>query len=323
MRLVFMGSPPFALPIFRRLCESPHEVRALITPPDRPRGRGRSVEPSELVVAAREANVDVVQPTTTKTDEFTEVLASFEPEVILVASYGEILRDNVLNGAPHGCLNVHGSILPRHRGAAPIQKAILDGDPTTGVSIQRIVPALDEGDVLLSREIEIGPRETSGELFERLADLGAEAAVAALDLLESGDAIFTPQDHDQATYAKKLKKTDGRVSWKASCAEIDRLVRAMTPWPGARTSYVEKKGHKELVLLEVRAVELESLSPAAQMLASTGAAGTILETKGGFFVLAGDGPLEIVRLKPAGKQAMEGEAYLRGARLEPGGRLGT
>lgn len=323
MRLVFMGSPPFALPIFRRLCESPHEVRALITPPDRPRGRGRSVEPSTLVLAAREAGVEVVQPATTRTDEFTAKLASLEPEVILVASYGEILRDNVLNGAPHGCLNVHGSILPRHRGAAPIQKAILEGDATTGVSIQRIVPALDEGDVLLTRELEIGPRETSGELFERLAELGAEAAVAALDLLEAGDASFTPQDPTRATYAKKLSKNDGRVSWQTTRAEIDRLVRAMTPWPGARTSYVEKKGHRELVLLEVRPVELEALSAGARVLASTGAAGTLLETQGGFFVLCGDGPLEIVRLKPAGKQAMEGEAFLRGARLEPGGRLGS
>lgn len=317
-----MGSPPFATPILEALHASRHDIAALITPPDRPRGRGRVVEPSDLVVRARELGIPVVQPETTRDESFTEELRALEPEVILVASYGEILRDNVLNGAPHGCLNVHGSLLPRHRGAAPIQKAILDGDEETGVSIQRIVPALDEGDVLLEKRTAIGSRETAGDLFERLSALGAEAAVEALDVLESGKAVFTPQDHSQATYAKKLKKVDGRIDWNRTRAEVDRTVRGLTPWPGARTSFVQKKGHKELVILAVSEIELEALDPQGQMLASRGAPGTVLEADKRLVVMAGDAPLSIDELKPAGKQAMDAASFLRGARLEAGTRLG-
>ena len=203
-----------------------------------------------------------------------------------------------------------------------MQKAILEGDAESGVSIQRIVRALDEGDVLLDRRTPIGQRETAGELFDRLRALGAEAAVEALDQVESGNAEFTPQDHELATYAPKLTKADGRVDWNQTRVEVDRLVRAMTPWPGARTSFVQKKGHKELVLLEVGPIELEHLDPQGQMLASRGAPGTVLESDKRLIVMAADAPLLIQRLKPAGKQAMDGAAFLHGARLEAGTRLG-
>lgn len=317
-----MGSPPFATPILEALHASRHEVLALITPPDRPRGRGRSVVRSEIAACADELGIEVVQPETTRDEAFTAKLAELAPDVILVASFGEILRANVLDGAPHGCLNVHGSLLPRWRGAAPVQKAITEGDEVTGVSIQRIVPALDEGDVLLSKELTIGARENAGELFDRLRELGATAAVDALDLLDSGDAQFTPQDHAAATFAPKLSKLDGRINWSKSRADIDRLVRGMTPWPGARTSYMEKKGHKELVLLEVSEIELDELSPQAQMLASRGAPGTVLEADKRLVIMAADAPLRIETIKPAGKQAMDGSAFCRGARLEAGTRLG-
>ena len=193
----------------------------------------------------------------------------------------------------------------------------------TGISgRQRIVPALDEGDVLLEKRTPIGPRETAGDLFDRLSVLGGEAAVEALDRLESGDAVFTPQDHDQATYAKKLQKTDGRIDWNRTRDEVDRLIRGVTPWPGARTSFVQKKGHKELVIFEVATIELDELDPQGQMLASRGAPGTVLEADKRLVVMAGDAPLVIERLKPAGKQAMDGASFLRGARLEAGTRLG-
>jgi len=320
-----MGSPPFATPILEALHASRHEVLALVTPPDRPSGRGRSVVRSAIATCADELGIEVVQPETTRDEAFTAKLAELAPDVILVASFGEILRANVLEGAPHGCLNVHGSLLPRWRGAAPVQKAITEGDKVTGVSIQRIVAALDEGDVLLSRELRIGERETAGELFDRLRELGAIAAVDALDLLElgeSGDAQFTPQDHNSATYATKLKKLDGRINWSATRAEIDRLVRGMTPWPGARTSYMEEKGHKELVLLEVSTIELDELTPQAQMLATRGAPGTVLEADKRLVIMAADNPLLVEQIKPAGKQAMQGAAFCRGSRLEAGTRLG-
>ena len=313
MRHVFLGSPPFAIPILRRLCDSSHETLALVTPPDRPRGRGRVVEPSALVQLANARGVRVEQPATTKSEEFVALLAELAPEVLVVASFGEILRTPVLQAAPHGCLNVHASLLPRHRGASPIQAAIAAGDVVTGVSVQRIVPALDEGDVLLALETPIDPHETAADLLERLAELGGEAIVRALDLLQRGDATFTPQDPAHATYARKLDKAAGTIDWGRTRAELDRHVRAMTPWPGAQTSYEVRGATRELIVL--------ALEPCTDVDCVDAAPGSLVEAGGRFVVQAGDGPLEIVSVKPAGKPAMTGEAFMRGARLEPGTRL--
>ncbi|MEM7515695.1 MAG: methionyl-tRNA formyltransferase [Planctomycetota bacterium] len=289
--------------------------------PDRPRGRGRVVEPSDLVQLARSRDVDVLQPKTTKDESFYETLRGLEPEVVLVASFGEILRDPVLEAAPHGAINVHASLLPRHRGASPIQAAIAQGDETTGVTIQRIVRALDEGDILLAKETPIGARETSGQLLQRLADLGAEAAVEALDQLADGTAVFTPQDHEQATYARKIPKERGLIDWSRSSIEIDRHVRAMSPWPGARSSHPAARGKtRELVVLEVSPFHLEN----AADLEAGGVleAGSVVEAGRDFVVATSDGYLRLERLKPAGKPEMTGEAYLRGTRLEQGTLLG-
>ena len=240
MRLVFLGSPPFATPILERLLSSErHELLALVTPPDRPRGRGRAVVRSTLAELADDAGVPVVQPASTKDPAFLETLASIGPEVLMVASYGEILRRDVLELCPHGALNVHGSLLPRWRGASPIQRAIAAGDAETGVSIQRMVLALDAGDVLLEKRTAIGPAETAADLFERLSQLGADAAEEALDLLAGGDAVFIPQDESLVTLAPKLTKDDGRIDFTLPAATIARHVRAMTTWPGARTTSVE------------------------------------------------------------------------------------
>ncbi|MCB9914467.1 MAG: methionyl-tRNA formyltransferase [Planctomycetes bacterium] len=307
MRFVFLGSPPFAVPVLEALLESGHEALALVTRPDKPRGRGREVHTSPLVELAHARGLRVLQPTTTKDPAFVAELRALAPDVLVVASYGELLRTELLELAPHGALNVHGSLLPRWRGAAPIQKAVMEGDAETGVSIQRMVLALDEGDVLLERRTPIGAHETSGQLFERLALLGGEAAVAALDLLASGDARFTPQDPARVTYAKKLTKEDGSLDWSRDAAGLERLVRAVTPWPGARTL---APGGKELVVLEARCAE------------GAGAPGTLLETKPRCLVACGTGALELVTVKPAGKQAMEATAWLNGARLAAGERLG-
>ena len=311
MRLVFLGSPPFALPVFDRVLTGPHDVRALVTQPDRRKGRGRKVQTSLLVELAGEHGVEVVQPETTKDPEFVARLRAFEPDVLLVASYGEILREDVLDMCPHGALNVHASLLPRWRGASPIQRAILEGDAETGVTIQRIVKKLDAGDVLHALSLTIDERDTSGSLLERLAALGAQAAAEALDQLSSGTATFTPQDEAAVTLAPKLTKDDGRIDWQATRAQIDRHVRAMTPWPGARTTLPDGR---EAVVIEVGLVD--------QTTPQGTAPGTLLSVEGSMIVAAGDGALEIRRLKPAGKQAMEGRAFLLGARLEAGSRLG-
>lgn len=308
MRVVFLGSPPFATPVLQSLLDSRHEVIALVTRPDRPGGRGLAVRASPLVELARGRDLRVLQPETTKDPAFVAELRKLSPDVLLVASYGEILRRELLELAPRGALNVHASLLPRHRGASPIQAAILAGDSETGVAVQRMVLALDEGDVLYKAWTPIGERENSGELLERLSHLGGQAAIDALDLLERGDARFRPQDPSGATYARRIKKEEGRIDWSKSAREIDRHIRAMTPWPGART--VAPNG-REIVVLELRAAP-----PAAGNSPAT--PGTVLATDPALRVACGDGAVLILSVKPSGGVAMDASAWLRGARIEPG-----
>jgi methionyl-tRNA formyltransferase len=311
LRLIFLGSPPFALAVLERVLASSHEVLEVVTPPDRPAGRGRTVHRSSLAALAEARGISVLQPETTRTEAFVSALAAREPDVLLVASYGEILRENVLTLAPHGALNVHASLLPRWRGASPIQAAIQAGDTWTGVSIQRMVRALDAGDVLLEERTPIGAEETAGELTARLAALGGDAAVRALDELASGTATFTPQDPAGVTFARKLEKDAGRIVWSKPAAELARLVRAMNPWPLARTRLPD--GERELAILRARAATEEcgaSLVP-----------GTLLDSRR-FLVQTGTGALELLAVQPAGKPEMDGAAFLRGARLVPPARLG-
>jgi methionyl-tRNA formyltransferase len=312
VRVVFLGSPPFATPILARLLASPrHRVVGLVTKPDKPRGRGMRVEPSPLVALARERGVALLQPERARGDTFLAALRALEPDALLVASYGEILRQDVLDLPPRGCFNVHASLLPRHRGASPIQAALLAGDAETGVCVQRMVLALDEGDVVAEARAPIGPRETAGELLARLSDMGAEVALRALDALEDGTAVRAPQDPARATYARRIRKEDGALDWSRDALALDRHVRAMTPWPGARTTAPD--GH-ELVLLDVepRADVPHSAPP-----------GTLLDARGELLVACGRGALLVRALKPAGKGRMDGAAWLRGARLAPGTRLGS
>jgi methionyl-tRNA formyltransferase len=316
LRLVFLGSPPFATPIFDRLLtKTPqHQVVGLVTPPDRPRGRGRAVVRSELAAAADAAGIPVIQPASTKNEEFNDALRALNADVLVVASYGEILRTPVLEMCQHGALNVHGSLLPRWRGASPIQRAVAAGDAVTGVSIQRMVLALDAGDVILSRELPIGPEDTAADLFDRLADLGADAIVEALDTIEAGTATYTPQDPELVTLAPKLSKEDGRIDFDRSAEEISRHVRAMTTWPGARCTLEDGR---DLVVLAARPFEgLPDGSPEGSPDGSRRVpSGTRLDDKNALVFSSGDGTLvEFTRVKPAGKGAMDGAAFLRGLR---------
>jgi len=309
MRVVFLGSPPFALPIFEQLLASKHKVLALVTQPDRPRGRGMKVAPSPLVELARARGLPVLQPHDTRDPDFVGQMRGLKPDVLLVASYGEILREELLKLGHRGALNVHASLLPRHRGASPIQAAILAGDSETGVSVQRMVLRLDAGDVLLEERTQIGPQETSGELLARLAQLGAKAALRALDEVDGGKAQFVPQDETRATMARKISKQQGRIDWARNATDVERLVRALNPWPLARCS--DGTG-SDLAVLAARVVEGQAGAEP----------GTLLASKQGACVACGSGALELVRVKPAGKGEMDGAAWLRGARLEPGAKLG-
>jgi methionyl-tRNA formyltransferase len=308
MRLGFLGSPPFATPVLAKLLASRHAVLGVVTPPDRRAGRGRVVRPSPLVEAARSAGLEVIQPETTKDPALVDRLRQQEPDVLLVASYGEILRRDLLDLAPQGALNVHASLLPRHRGASPIQAAILAADAETGVSIQRMVLALDEGDVLHEVRTPIGPRETSGELLDRLSVLGGEAAVHALDLVESGKALYRSQNPEEATYARRIAKAAGQIDWSKSAVEVDRHVRAMSPWPGART---KAPNGREIVILALA-------DPQTTPQESGAAPGTILQAGPQLLVATGRGVVEILELTPSGSVRMDASAWLRGARLTAG-----
>lgn len=309
MRVVFLGSPPFATRALEHLLAAHrHTVAAVVTKPDKPAGRGKKTSPSPLVELSRARGIEVLQPATAKDPVFVARLRELAPDVIAVASYGEILRAAVLDLPRQGCLNVHASLLPRWRGASPIQAALLAGDHETGVSIQRMVLALDEGDVLLERRTPIGARENSGQLFERLSDLGGAALVDALDLLDSGRAHFTPQDAAHATYCRKISKENGVIDWSRPALELERLVRAYTPWPGARCT-------------TSNGVEMAVVDAIARELTTPAEPGTLVDARDALVVACGGGALAIERVKPAGKGVMEALAWQRGARVELGARF--
>jgi methionyl-tRNA formyltransferase len=315
VRLAFFGSAPFATPILERCLAGGQEVCALVTGPDRPQGRGRTIVASPLVDLARAAGARVLQPRRADDAGFLSELAALGPEALLVASFGRILPEQLLALPPRGAYNVHASLLPRHRGASPVQAAIRAGDETTGVCLQRMVLALDEGDVVLARSTPIGAAETAGELLGRLALLGAEVALDALELIEDGRASFTPQDEALATYAPKLAKADGLIDWSLSAVEIDRHVRAVTPWPGARTSLPDGRAlgiARARALDEVRLTDPERLA----------CRGSVLRAGESLVVRAGEGALEVSEVTPAGKRTMAAADWLRGARLAGDAALG-
>lgn len=319
LRLAFLGSPPFATPILARLIASPFRPLAVVTAPEKPAGRGRQPQVSPVAELAREAGIELLRPARLRPDRHSgalpperQRLADLGLDLILVASYGELLDAAFLALPRRGCLNIHGSLLPRHRGASPVQAAILAGDEVTGVSIQRIVLELDAGDLLLSKPLAIGPRENAGQLFQRLAALGAEAAVEALELVAAGTDRYTPQDAARATHCRKLDKAAGQLDWRRSAAELERQVRAFTPWPGA---HAELADGTRWTLLEVRpSTDALSLAPGQLLCGGPGPAARL-------WVGTGRGALEILALKPAGKRALGAAEFLRGARLADGARL--
>lgn len=313
MRTVFLGSPPFATPILRRLVSSRHRPVLCVTPPARPRGRGRRVEVSPVAELAREHDVALLQPESVRDEPFLAALRATRPDVFLVASYGELLRQSFLDLPREVTLNVHPSLLPRHRGATPVPAAILAGDRTTGVSIQRVVLELDAGDVLLARETEIGERETAGELAARLAELSGELVLEALDQVAAGEAEYRPQDPERVTFCKRLTKDDGRIDWTRPAAELDRHVRAMNPWPLAHTL---RPDGTRLVVQEARPVEATSGDD------DPGGPGELRLADGRLLVSCAEGALELLRLQSPGKRAMAVDEWLRGARLADGERWG-
>lgn len=294
MRIVFMGTPDFAVPSLEALLRRGHEIAAVYTQPDKPKGRGHKLLPPPVKVLALEHNIPVCQPTTLRNAEAVETLRAFEPELIVVAAYGKILPPDVLAIPPHGCINVHGSLLPQYRGAAPIQWAVLNGDKISGVTIQRMAEGVDTGDILAKAQTEIGEDETSGELFDRLMMLGAELLVDTIDKLDT--LTPEPQDEALATHAPMLQKEMGAVDWTKPASEVHNLVRGLNPWPAA---YLTVDG-KRMKLWRTKTVKANGLS------------GVLTVLDGEMTVYCGSDAVQLLEIQPENGKRMRGSDYLRG-----------
>jgi methionyl-tRNA formyltransferase len=319
MRVVMMGTGLFAEPTFEALLASRHEVAGLVTQPDRAAGqeRGSTRQTGRGMKAiAQEHQLPVLQPESINTPEGVAGLSALRPELLVVAAYGQILSRDVLAVALRGGINVHGSLLPKYRGAAPIAWAIWKGESRTGVTIIRMSVALDAGDMLAQEAIEIGPEETAGEVEARLAPLGARLALDVIDRMEAGTlAPGLKQDPSQVTKAPKLTKEHGRIDWSRPAEEICRQVRAMQPWPTAYTWW-HRTGQQplRLIIYRARARQYREAVPLGQII--------VPGDPKVLAVTAGDGIVEVLELQPAGKRRMAAEEFLRGRRPQAGDHLG-
>lgn len=297
-RVVFMGSPDFALPTLQALTDN-SRVIGVVTQPDRPAGRGRALKPPPVKTLTEDLGLPVYQPASLKKPEAIERISKWEPDVIVVAAFGQILRKNLLGLPPYGCVNVHASLLPRWRGAAPINAAILHGDAETGVTIMKMAQGLDTGPVLSTRSTPIGPEETAGELSDRLALMGAELLTETLSDYITGKIIPQPQEDEAATYAPMLTKEDGLLDFTQSAEALSRKVRAFSPWPGTFTHWQGKP------------LKIHRAQP---LTGPAGEPGKTTVQEGLPAIYTADGVLLLDQLQPAGKKPMAGEVFLNGAR---------
>ena len=306
MRIVFMGTPDFAVPSLQALIDAGHDVCAVYTQPDKPQGRKQILTAPPVKTLALEHDIPVFQPNTLKNEDEQARLRELAPEVIIVVAYGKLLPKAVLDIPPHGCINVHGSLLPRWRGAAPIQWAVIAGDEMAGVTTMQMAEGLDTGDMLLTYETKVGEKETAGELFDRLAQSGAELLTQTLVKLD--EITPRPQDDAQSCYAHMLDKQMAVIDWSKSAHEIDCLIRGLNPWPIALTTL---SGERLKVF-------------AAEKAAGNGEPGTVLEAdpKKGLTVVCGEGALRLTEIQLVGGKRMKATDFLRGHSLEVGVKLG-
>ena len=305
MRIVFMGTPDFAVPSLQALIDAGHDVCAVYTQPDKPQGRKQILTAPPVKTLALEHDIPVFQPNTLKNEDEQARLRELAPEVIIVVAYGKLLPKAVLDIPPHGCINVHGSLLPRWRGAAPIQWAVIAGDEMAGVTTMQMAEGLDTGDMLLTYETKVGEKETAGELFDRLAQSGAELLTQTLVKLD--EITPRPQDDAQSCYAHMLDKQMAVIDWSKSTHEIDCLIRGLNPWPIALTML---SGERLKVF-------------AAEKAAGNGEPGTVLEAdpKKGLTVACGEGALKLTEIQMVGGKRMKATDFLRGHAIEVGTKL--
>lgn len=307
MRIIFMGTPEFACPTLGTLIERGEQVIAVVTQPDRPKGRGQQTLPPPVKLLAEQHGIPVFQPVKVRHPDAIEEIRSLEPDLIVVVAFGQILPKALLEIPKYGCINVHASLLPRYRGAAPLNWCIINGESETGVTTMMMDVGLDTGDMLLKKSTPIDPDEDTRSLHDRMSQVGAELLAETLDQLVAGGLVPEKQDDALTCYAPMLKKEDGQIDWSKDAASIKNLVRGMTPWPGA-FSYLDEK------LLKVYRVELAS---------GSGNPGEVLTAgRDGIEVACGEGSIIIHELQLEGKKRLPAAEFLAGCKLEPGAALG-
>ena len=311
MRVVFMGTPDFAVGTLKALLQSRHQVVAVVTQPDKPKGRGKAMQFTPVKEVAVRAEIPVLQPKRVREPEVVEEIRQFHPDVIVVVAFGQLIPKAILDMPQYGCVNVHASLLPKYRGAAPIQWAVIDGEEKSGVTTMQMDEGLDTGDMLLTEEVVLDPQETGGSLFDKLSEVGAELLLKTLDELEAGNVHPQKQPSESTTaYAAMLTKKMGEIDWTQSAVQIERLVRGLNPWPSAYTHL----GQKTLKIWRA------AVHPSMVQTKEPGT--VILMDKKHFGVQTGDGMLEILELQLEGKKRMDADAFLRGYQVEDGIKLG-
>ena len=314
MRAVFMGTPDFSVGTLEEMIRAGHQVVGVFTQPDKPKGRGKSLQMTPVKEAALAHGIPVYQPVKIREPENMEILKELAPEVIVVVAFGQIIPRAILELPKYGCINVHASLLPKYRGAAPIQWAVIDGEETSGVTIMQMDEGLDTGDMLLKGEIALDPQETGGSLFDRLSALGARLLVEALAQIEDGTIAREKQPQESPTpYAAQITKAQGEIRWEDPAVKIERLIRGLNPWPSAYT----RLGGKTLKLWKAQALPQEENSD------KEAAPGTVVaRDRESITVQTGQGLLKLLEVQLEGKKRMDTASFLRGYSLEEGTRLG-
>ena len=308
MRVIFMGTPDFSVGTLEALIEAGHEVVLAVTQPDKPKGRGKAMQFPPVKEAAIAHEIPVYQPARVREPECIEYLRQYAPDIIIVVAFGQILPKEILEMPKYGCVNVHASLLPKYRGAAPIQWAVINGEEVTGVTTMRMDEGLDTGDMIMKTELSLDAKETGGSLFDKLAVEGAKLCVETVSAIQAGSATYTPQDHQAATLTKIIKKQLGNIDWNKSAKEIECLIRGLNPWPSAYT----KLSGKTLKIWDAEVIS-EDTDKQPGTITTVGKKELLVQT--------GQGQLSLKEVQLEGKKRMDVDAFLRGCQVSSGEQL--
>lgn len=315
MRVVFMGTPDFAVGALQAIIEAGHQVAAVVTQPDKPKGRGKELQMTPVKACALVHDIPVFQPVKIKEPAAVEVLRGYQADVFVVAAFGQFLSEEILNMPPYGCINIHASLLPKYRGAGPIQRVIMDGQTMTGITIMQMDKGIDTGDILLQKEVAIDKKETGDSLHDKLAAAGAELIVEALVKLPAGELTPRRQNEEESCYAKMLQKSMGKIDWSMPADQLDCLIRGLISWPGASTTF---RGKNLKIWEEEPVAEEEFGTQTAQEKPGT----VIGVEKGAFYVKTGEGALKVLSVQMEGKKRMDVKDFLLGYPIRAGECLG-